>query len=115
MGRRGKKCNAGFVAKSSDKIVRQHFAFTCSVEDILDGAIDFLEDRNLEYYNFLGSRSKEPMVFAWMPAISIYLKDPDGHELEFIAKLPGKPMPDLHVLTYNQWIEHSTSNKTRIP
>ena len=51
-------------------------------------------------------------LIAWMPAISIYFKDPDGHELEFITKLPGDPRPKLHVLTYDQWLKHSEYSQT---
>ena len=42
----------------------------------------------------------------WMPAISIYFSDPDGHELEFIGVLDGKTRPDdeKRVLTYEEWL-----------
>ena len=43
------------------------------------------------------------MVFAWMPAISIYFKDPDNHVLEFIAMLEGKPQPELGIMSYEEW------------
>ena len=43
------------------------------------------------------------MVFARMPAIAIYFNDPDGHILEFIAILPGKPSSGLGVITYEEW------------
>ena len=46
------------------------------------------------------------MVFAWMPAISIYFNDPDAHSLEFIAMLPGKPRPELGIITYEEWKEN---------
>jgi hypothetical protein len=43
------------------------------------------------------------MVFAWMPAVSIYFDDPDGHCLEFISILKGKAKPDLGIITYEEW------------
>ncbi|GAB3643035.1 hypothetical protein GCM10027423_36720 [Spirosoma arcticum] len=49
------------------------------------------------------------MVFGWMPAVSIYFRDPDNHELEFIAMLPGPPRPDIGVVSYADWNELSGS------
>jgi lactoylglutathione lyase len=46
------------------------------------------------------------MVFAWMPAVAIYFNDPDGHSLEFIAILPGKPRPELGVISFDEWIKY---------
>ena len=59
------------------------------------------------FWNFLQDDKEKPMVFCWMPAISIYFSDPDGHYLEFIGILPGKSRPDeeKRVVTYEQWLE----------
>jgi len=46
----------------------------------------------------------EPMVFAWMPAVSIYFNDPDGNSLEFISMLDGEGKPELGVLSYADWL-----------
>ena len=43
------------------------------------------------------------MVSARMPAIAVYFNEPDGHILEFMAMLPGKPSPGLGVITYKDW------------
>lgn len=43
------------------------------------------------------------MVFAWMPAISIYFDDPDGHSLEFIGILNGKSKPENKIVSYEKW------------
>ena len=48
---------------------------------------------------------EEPMVFAWMPAISIYFNDPDGHSLEFISILDGESKPENGILTYEKWLK----------
>ena len=45
------------------------------------------------------------MVFSWIPAISIYFDDPDGHSLEFIGLLKGKPQPELGVISYEAWLK----------
>ncbi|EBA14319.1 glyoxalase family protein [Roseobacter sp. SK209-2-6] len=38
-----------------------------------------------------------------MPALSLYCKDPDGHSVEFLAKLDQRPDPDLGQGSYSQW------------
>ncbi len=96
------------IWESSGKIEPQHFAFRCSVENVLNHSTEYLEQRGLDHYNFLATPSREPMVFAWMPAISIYFKDPDGHELEFIAMLPHDPEPELGVVTFEAWMRRKS-------
>ena len=61
----------------------------------------------LDYWNFLNDGTNGPMVFVWMPAISIYFCDPDGHYLEFIGILPGKSKSDneKRVVTYEEWLK----------
>jgi lactoylglutathione lyase len=83
----------------------RHFAFRCEKEFILNEAVSWLRQRNLQPYNFLKDRTEKPMVFAWMPAIAIYFDDPDGNVLEFIAVLEGKPKPELGVISYEEWLK----------
>jgi lactoylglutathione lyase len=45
----------------------------------------------------------EPVVLAWMPALAVYFRDPDGHLLEYLAMLDERPRPDLGVLSLVQW------------
>ena len=59
----------------------------------------------MDSYNFFNDGTKMPVVFCWMPAVSIYFDDPDGHLLEFIAVLKGKGRPDLGVVTYDEWLK----------
>ena len=86
-------------------IPSQHFAFSVSVEDMLSKAVPYLKERHLQPKNFLDDGTERPMVFGWMPAISIYFDDPDGHELEFIAMLPGKPRPEAGIVSWEAWQE----------
>ncbi len=102
-----KQAMLGLWEKPKEQIDIRHFAFTCSKEFILKESISFLKKNNLKPYNFLKNNKEEPMVFAWMPAISIYFDDPDGHSLEFIAILEGKAKPELGVISYAAWMKNN--------
>ena len=103
--RKSKEAMLGLWEKPENMIDKRHFAFQCDAEDVLNNSVSFLKERNLQPYNFLNDGTERPMVFAWMPAISIYFLDPDGHELEFIAILDGKPRPELGVISYEEWLK----------
>lgn len=96
----------GLWEKPKNEIDIRHFAFECDPDWIVNEAVNYLEDRNIPYWNFLNNDNQGPMVFVWMPAIAIYFHDPDGHELEFIGILPGKPKSDeeKRVVTYEEWL-----------
>lgn len=93
----------GLWQKPKQEIDKRHFAFRCSVEDVIGGAVAFLKERGLNPYNFLKDGKEKPMVFAWMPAVAIYFTDPDGHYLEFIGILEGVPKPELGIISYEEW------------
>jgi lactoylglutathione lyase len=97
----------GLWEKPITQIEKRHFAFTCESDFILNKAVDFLKNKDLAPYNFLKDGTEQPMVFAWMPAISIYFNDPDGHYLEFIAILDGVPKAELGIISYEEWIKNS--------
>ncbi len=102
-----KQSMLGLWEKPKDQIDIRHFAFQCSPDWILKESVTFLEERSIRYYNFLKDGTRRPMVFLWMPAISIYFDDPDGHSLEFIGKLPGdsKPSYEKQVVSYEEWLK----------
>lgn len=100
----------GLWEKPKAEIDIRHFAFRCDVDDVLTKSVDFLKARNLQPYNFLKDGNEKPMVFAWMLALAIYFKDPDGHDLEFIAILEGKSQPELGVVSYEQWLKNNGSS-----
>jgi lactoylglutathione lyase len=54
--------------------------------------------------DFDGRPAAEPVVLAWMPAVSVYFHDPDGHLLELVAMLDEDPRPDRGVLSWSDWI-----------
>lgn len=102
-----KQAMLGLWEKPKEEIEQRHFAFECDPEWILNESIDFLKSHNLNFWNFLQDKKDEPMVFCWMPAISIYFTDPDGHYLEFIGILPGKTKSneEKRVVTYEEWLK----------
>lgn len=104
----------GLWEKPKTEIDIRHFAFSCDIGDVVNKAVNFLNERNLKPYNFLKDGSERPMVFAWMPAISIYFNDPDEHVLEFIAILPGKGNPELGIITYEEWMKINDSKKQHL-
>ncbi|MFY0603510.1 MAG: VOC family protein [Flavobacteriaceae bacterium] len=97
----------GLWEKPKEEIDIRHFAFECDPEWILNESVNYLTSRNIKYWNFLNDDTKGPMVFVWMPAVSIYFNDPDGHVLEFIGVLEGETKPDKEkrVVTYKEWLK----------
>ena len=52
---------------------------------------------------FDGRPTDEPVVIAWMPALSVFFRDPDGHLLEYLAMLPDGPRPEDGVVSWHTW------------
>lgn len=86
----------------SSLIQRQHFAFRVDLEDIAS-AREYLFGLGIETTNFRGESSENLLVFPFMPAVSIYFKDPDGHSIEFIAMLNDLPKPKADIMTWLEW------------
>ncbi|WP_462250791.1 VOC family protein [Ekhidna sp.] len=97
----------GLWEKPKEEIDTRHFAFECDPEWVLHESVPFLKSHGIHSWNFLQDQKEIPMVFCWMPAISIYFNDPDGHDLEFIGVLPGEPKSDdeNRVVSYEEWLE----------
>ena len=107
-----KQAMLGLWEKSKDEIDLRHFAFECDVDWIVNESVTFLKSNNLNFWNFLQEDNEQPMVFCWMPAVSIYFTDPDGHYLEFIGILPGRPksIEEKRVVTYTEWLKMEENN-----
>lgn len=89
----------------SPLVQRQHFAFTTGL-DQLHTAIVELAKLGITAQNFHGESvqdTDELIVFPFMPAVSIYFSDPDGHSLELIAMLPHTAQPDQPLMTWAEW------------
>lgn len=102
-----KQAMLGLWEKPEEEIELRHFAFECDPEWVLNESVNFLKSHDLNYWNFLQDDNDKPMVFCWLPAVSIYFSDPDGHYLEFIGILPGKTTSneEKRVVTYEEWLE----------
>jgi len=48
----------------------------------------------------------EPSVIGWMPAASLFFRDPDGHLLEYLTMLDEDPRPDVGVVSWSEWLAH---------
>ncbi|MDX1351253.1 MAG: VOC family protein [Putridiphycobacter sp.] len=94
----------GLWEKPKSEVIPSHFAFETSSDFVLNEAADFLKSKGLKGYNFFNDGTDKPTVFAWIPAISLYFKDPDGHTLEFIGILEGPGQPELGIISYEDWI-----------
>jgi len=96
----------GLWEKPKYEIDIRHFAFQCEPDWILHESESFLKSHDIHCWNFLHDGTTQPMVFCWVPAIAIYFNDPDGHELEYIGILPGKPKSESEkrILSYQDWL-----------
>jgi lactoylglutathione lyase len=101
IGKRG-QVMLGLWEKEPSKIIRKHFAFQTSLENMRE-IVPFLKSKEIQARNFLDDGTNRPFVFGWMPALSIYINDPDGHSLEFISMLPDEPKSYLGVLLWEEW------------
>jgi len=84
--------------------MRLHFAFRTPLEQVL-AAPQALARRGIDPLGFHGEPATEPVVLGWMPAASVYFRDPDGHSIEYIASLDEKPDPDFGVARWSEWIK----------
>jgi lactoylglutathione lyase len=102
IGQRG-QAMLGVWEVAASEWKREHFAFHTSLENMRQ-TISFLEERGIQPRNFTND-GKEALlqVHAWMPAVSIYFNDPDGHSLEFVSMLPDEPKPELGVVSLEEW------------
>ena len=84
--------------------VSLHVAFQVALADLHEAA-QRLQEGGIQPMDLAGLPTEEPVVLAWMPAASVYFRDPDNNLLEYIAMLPDPPRPDLGVLSWSDWIQ----------
>jgi lactoylglutathione lyase len=79
-----------------------HIAFQVALTELLEAAAH-LRDAGIQPLDFDDLPAEEPVVLPWMPAASLYFRDPDNNLLEFITMLPDPPRPDLDPLPWSTW------------
>ncbi|TCA15093.1 VOC family protein [Rhizobium leguminosarum bv. viciae] len=82
--------------------MRLHIALSMTADGVLQ-APDILRAKGVEPLGFTGEPVTEPVVLGWMPALSIYFKDPDGHSIEFISVLDADPDRSFGVRPFSEW------------
>ena len=79
-----------------------HVAFRVGLDELLE-APALLRAQGVTPLSFFGEPASELSVIGWMPAAAIYFRDPDGHQLEYLAMLDEPPRPELGVTTWPEW------------
>jgi GNAT superfamily N-acetyltransferase len=79
-----------------------HVAFRVSITEAL-GACDALRAAGVTPLSFVGAEAEEPSVIGWMPAAAVYFRDPDGHQLEYLAMLDEAPRPERGIVSWSDW------------
>ncbi|MGZ4111128.1 MAG: VOC family protein [Tumebacillaceae bacterium] len=98
----GKHHMLGVWEIPAERWKREHVAFHSTFEDIKRAAA-YLQEHGVDTRNFDNTGVRPLKVVAWMPAISIFFTDPDGHSLELLAMLPDEPKPELGVVPWADW------------
>ncbi len=87
---------------SSPNVMELHTAFSVSLDDLLE-APERLRERGVTPLSFFGQETSDPSVIAWMPAATLYFRDPDGHLLEYLTMLDDDPDPGAGILPLSEW------------
>ncbi len=103
IGAPGKAMLGLWEAGSMPMSISLHVAFRVELPDLRE-ATARLEGAGVQPRDFAGAPTPEPVVIAWMPAASVFFRDPDNNLLEFITMLPDAPRPDLGVLPWSDWV-----------
>ena len=102
VGRPGDAMIGLWDAGPAPQRMTSHTAFRASLADVL-AAPAALRAAGVTPLDFDDRPTDQPIVFAWMPAASVFFRDPDGHLLEYIAMLPEAPHADYGVMPWRMW------------
>ena len=102
LGGRGKSTLGLWEVGAAPQRFSLHVALTASLKNVLE-APKRLREMQIQPLDFARNPTDEAVVIGWMPAAVVYFHDPDGNLLEFLAMLPGKPRPELGVVSWSRW------------
>lgn len=102
IGGRGNSMLGLWEAGAGPQRMSLHLAFRVELPHLLEAPAR-LRAAGVRPLDFGGGPTEEPVVLAWMPAGSLYFRDPDGNMLEFLCMLPEPPRPELGVVTWSEW------------
>jgi len=104
VGGRGRSMMGVFTLGSYPlSVFQHHVAFQVSFEAILE-APQRLRSAGITPMGGNREPVNEPIVFAWMPAASVFFDDPDGNFLEYICILADPPRPELAAaISWSEW------------
>lgn len=102
IGGRGNSMLGLWEVGSGPQRMSLHLAFRSDISHLLEAPAR-LRTANLVPLDFEGNPTNEPVVIGWMPAASLYFRDPDGNLIELISMLPGSPQPELGIVSWSRW------------
>ena len=79
-----------------------HVALKASLGDVL-GACDALRSHGGTPLSFFGEETTEPSVIGWMPAATVYFRDPDGHLIEYLTMLEEPARAGRGIVPWSDW------------
>lgn len=85
-----------------------NLAFRTELKDLLEAPAR-LRAAGVVPLDLQGKPAEEPVVLAWMPAASLYFRDPDGNLLELLSMLPDAPESELGVVSWSGWKQRRQS------
>jgi len=106
IGGRGNSMLGLWEAGTGPQRLSLHLAFKVDLKDLLEASAS-LRAANVLPLDFHGEPTEEPVVLAWMPAASLYFRDPDGNLIELLSMLPDTPQPELGVISWGRWIQNN--------
>ena len=104
VGGRGKSMLGLWEVGTGPQTLSLHIAFRTDLAHLLEAPAR-LRSVGVVPLDFDGAPTEEPVVLAWMPAASLYFRDPDGNLLELLSMLEDAPRGELGVVSWSYWNE----------